>query len=215
MNTARSAGSASTVVRLQPSPNVAEIIYCAWDRLRTTGASPKVVCSVNLFPTVKTRVARPSKAWLQVAVSARPASPVKVEFHRALLPQRHCCKRKPDVFEALYIRSTREVKDELGSVSFLPAVLKQGELFNGSRSAIERSDRYGAVSGIWIHWQGGHCHRSGERRRRGLRSGVGQGGAQVALFGRRAALVEKVGAECRKYTDKVIALSVDVGDETR
>ncbi len=55
----------------------------------------------------------------------------------------------------------------------------------------------------------------------GAGSGVGEacavelakGGAQVALFGRRAALVEKVGAECRKYTDKVLALSVDVGDE--
>jgi 3-oxoacyl-[acyl-carrier protein] reductase len=54
----------------------------------------------------------------------------------------------------------------------------------------------------------------------GAGSGVGEacavelakGGAQVALFGRRAAMVEKVGEECRKYTDKVITLSVDVGD---
>ena len=44
----------------------------------------------------------------------------------------------------------------------------------------------------------------------GAGSGVGEscaielakGGAQVALFGRRAALVEKVREECRKYTDK-------------
>jgi NAD(P)-dependent dehydrogenase (short-subunit alcohol dehydrogenase family) len=42
---------------------------------------------------------------------------------------------------------------------------------------------------------------------------LAKGGAQVALFGRRAALVEKVREECLKYTDKAIALSVDVGDE--
>ena len=55
----------------------------------------------------------------------------------------------------------------------------------------------------------------------GAGSGVGEscavelakGGAQVALFGRRTALVEKVAEECRKYTDKVLALSVDVSDE--
>jgi NAD(P)-dependent dehydrogenase (short-subunit alcohol dehydrogenase family) len=55
----------------------------------------------------------------------------------------------------------------------------------------------------------------------GAGSGVGKacavelakGGAKVALFGRRAALVDQVGAECLKYTDKAISLSVDVADE--
>jgi NAD(P)-dependent dehydrogenase (short-subunit alcohol dehydrogenase family) len=55
----------------------------------------------------------------------------------------------------------------------------------------------------------------------GAGSGVGEacaielakGGARVALLGRRIALVEKVRMECMKYTDKAIALSVDVGDE--
>jgi 3-oxoacyl-[acyl-carrier protein] reductase len=55
----------------------------------------------------------------------------------------------------------------------------------------------------------------------GAGSGVGEacaielakGGAKVALFGRREAMVEGVKKECLKYTDGAIALSVDVGDE--
>jgi hypothetical protein len=115
MNTARSAGPASAVARLRPSPNVVEITYCAWARFATTGCALKVVGSVNLFPTVKTRVARPGAASLQVVVSAKPAFPVKVEFRRALPHQCHCCKRAPDVFGALTIRSTHEG----GSGSFI------------------------------------------------------------------------------------------------
>jgi len=55
----------------------------------------------------------------------------------------------------------------------------------------------------------------------GAGSGVGEacavelakGGAKVALFDLRAAPVEKVAEECRKYTEKAMALSGDVGDE--
>jgi NAD(P)-dependent dehydrogenase (short-subunit alcohol dehydrogenase family) len=55
----------------------------------------------------------------------------------------------------------------------------------------------------------------------GAGSGVGQacavelakGGARVALFGRRTALIEEVRKECLEYTVGAIALSVDVGDE--
>jgi 3-oxoacyl-[acyl-carrier protein] reductase len=55
----------------------------------------------------------------------------------------------------------------------------------------------------------------------GAGSGIGaacavelaKGGAKVALFGRRAELIESVKAECLKYTDGAIALSVDVSDE--
>jgi NAD(P)-dependent dehydrogenase (short-subunit alcohol dehydrogenase family) len=55
----------------------------------------------------------------------------------------------------------------------------------------------------------------------GAGSGIGEscavelakGGARVALFGRRADLLEKVKEECLKHTDKALALSVDVSDE--
>jgi NAD(P)-dependent dehydrogenase (short-subunit alcohol dehydrogenase family) len=55
----------------------------------------------------------------------------------------------------------------------------------------------------------------------GAGSGIGEscavelskGGAKVALFGRRAAMVEKVCEQCLQYTDEAIALSVDVSDE--
>jgi NAD(P)-dependent dehydrogenase (short-subunit alcohol dehydrogenase family) len=55
----------------------------------------------------------------------------------------------------------------------------------------------------------------------GAGSGIGEataielakGGAKVALFGRRAGLVEKVCEECLQYTDGAIALSVDVSEE--
>ena len=43
---------------------------------------------------------------------------------------------------------------------------------------------------------------------------LAKGGAKVALFGRRASMIEDVKAECLKYTDNVIALSVDVSDES-
>ncbi|MDR2357733.1 MAG: SDR family oxidoreductase [Oscillospiraceae bacterium] len=42
---------------------------------------------------------------------------------------------------------------------------------------------------------------------------LAKGGAKVALFGRRTAPVEKVCAECLKYTDGALALSVDVSDK--
>ncbi len=42
---------------------------------------------------------------------------------------------------------------------------------------------------------------------------LAKGGAKVALFGRRAAMVEKVKEECLKYTDSTIALSIDVSDK--
>jgi NAD(P)-dependent dehydrogenase (short-subunit alcohol dehydrogenase family) len=42
---------------------------------------------------------------------------------------------------------------------------------------------------------------------------LAKGGAAVALFGRRAGLIEEVRGECLKYTDKAVALSVDVSDE--
>ena len=56
----------------------------------------------------------------------------------------------------------------------------------------------------------------------GAGSGIGEacaielakGGAKVALFGRRTAPLETVREECLKYTDDVLALSVDVSDET-
>ncbi|MDR0862416.1 MAG: SDR family oxidoreductase [Oscillospiraceae bacterium] len=41
---------------------------------------------------------------------------------------------------------------------------------------------------------------------------LAKGGAKVALFGRRTAPLEAVRAECLKYTDGAIALSVDVSD---
>jgi NAD(P)-dependent dehydrogenase (short-subunit alcohol dehydrogenase family) len=41
---------------------------------------------------------------------------------------------------------------------------------------------------------------------------LAQGGAKLALFGRRTAPIEKIREECLKYTDGVIALSVDVSD---
>lgn len=55
----------------------------------------------------------------------------------------------------------------------------------------------------------------------GAGSGIGKacaielaaGGARVALFGRRAAMVEDVKKECLKHTEKAIAFSVDVSDE--
>jgi NAD(P)-dependent dehydrogenase (short-subunit alcohol dehydrogenase family) len=55
----------------------------------------------------------------------------------------------------------------------------------------------------------------------GAGSGIGQscavelakGGAAVALFGRRASKLEEARAECLKYTDKAVALSVDVSEE--
>jgi 3-oxoacyl-[acyl-carrier protein] reductase len=43
---------------------------------------------------------------------------------------------------------------------------------------------------------------------------LAKGGAHVALFGRRADKVREVLNECLKYTDKAIALSVDVSDES-
>ena len=42
---------------------------------------------------------------------------------------------------------------------------------------------------------------------------LAKGGVKVALFGRRTAPLEKVKEECRKYTDGVLALSVDVSDK--
>jgi 3-oxoacyl-[acyl-carrier protein] reductase len=42
---------------------------------------------------------------------------------------------------------------------------------------------------------------------------LAKGGAQVALFGRRKAQLEEVKSECLKYTDKALALSVDVSSE--
>jgi NAD(P)-dependent dehydrogenase (short-subunit alcohol dehydrogenase family) len=42
---------------------------------------------------------------------------------------------------------------------------------------------------------------------------LSKGGARVALFGRRAAMLENARGECLKYTDSAIALSVDVSDE--
>lgn len=55
----------------------------------------------------------------------------------------------------------------------------------------------------------------------GAGSGIGKAcaeelskaGVKVALFGRRKALLEEVRAECLKYTDEVLALSVDVSRE--
>lgn len=55
----------------------------------------------------------------------------------------------------------------------------------------------------------------------GAGSGIGRacaeelskGGARVALFGRRKALLEEARAECLKYTSNVMALSVDVSKE--
>jgi len=55
----------------------------------------------------------------------------------------------------------------------------------------------------------------------GAGSGIGEscavelakGGARVALFGRRADMIEKVGEECSRHTHGAIALSVDVSDE--
>ncbi len=52
----------------------------------------------------------------------------------------------------------------------------------------------------------------------GAGSGIGEataielakGGAKVALFGRTEAKLEKVAEECRKYTDNVLCLAVDV-----
>lgn len=52
----------------------------------------------------------------------------------------------------------------------------------------------------------------------GAGSGIGEataielakGGAKVALFGRTGAKLEKVAEECRKYTDNVLCLEVDV-----
>lgn len=43
---------------------------------------------------------------------------------------------------------------------------------------------------------------------------LAKGGAKVVLFGRRMDPIEKVREECLKYTDKAIALSVDVSDES-
>ncbi len=43
---------------------------------------------------------------------------------------------------------------------------------------------------------------------------LSKGGAKVALFGRRPGPIEKVREECLKYTPDVLALSVDVSDET-
>ena len=43
---------------------------------------------------------------------------------------------------------------------------------------------------------------------------LAQGGAAVALFGRRADKLEETKTECLKYTNRVLALSVDVSDET-
>jgi 3-oxoacyl-[acyl-carrier protein] reductase len=40
-----------------------------------------------------------------------------------------------------------------------------------------------------------------------------KGGARVALFGRRADKIQEALEECLKYTDKALALSVDVSDE--
>ena len=42
---------------------------------------------------------------------------------------------------------------------------------------------------------------------------LAKGGAAVALFGRRAELLEEVREECLKYTDRAMAQSVDVSDE--
>jgi NAD(P)-dependent dehydrogenase (short-subunit alcohol dehydrogenase family) len=55
----------------------------------------------------------------------------------------------------------------------------------------------------------------------GAGSGVGKscavelakGGAKIALFGRRASLIEEVRQECLEYTNEAIALSVDVGEK--
>ena len=42
---------------------------------------------------------------------------------------------------------------------------------------------------------------------------LAKGGAKVALFGRRIEPLEKVKQECLKYTDGVLALSIDVSDK--
>ncbi len=42
---------------------------------------------------------------------------------------------------------------------------------------------------------------------------LAKGGAMLALFGRRTAPLEKVRAQCLKFTDKVLPISVDVSDE--
>lgn len=43
---------------------------------------------------------------------------------------------------------------------------------------------------------------------------LAKGGASIALFGRRAAQLETIKEECLQYTDKALALSVDVSDES-
>ncbi|SHI24069.1 3-oxoacyl-[acyl-carrier protein] reductase [Sporobacter termitidis DSM 10068] len=43
---------------------------------------------------------------------------------------------------------------------------------------------------------------------------LARGGAKVALFGRRADKIQEALEECLRYTDKAMALSVDVSDET-
>ncbi|SHI12195.1 3-oxoacyl-[acyl-carrier protein] reductase [Sporobacter termitidis DSM 10068] len=43
---------------------------------------------------------------------------------------------------------------------------------------------------------------------------LAKGGAKVALFGRRAEKIQETLAECLQYTDRAMALSVDVSDET-
>ena len=43
---------------------------------------------------------------------------------------------------------------------------------------------------------------------------LAKGGAKVILFGRRLDPIEKAREECLKYTDKAVALSVDVSDES-
>ncbi len=42
---------------------------------------------------------------------------------------------------------------------------------------------------------------------------LAKGGASVALFGRRTLVLEEALSECLKYTDKALALSVDVSDQ--
>jgi len=42
---------------------------------------------------------------------------------------------------------------------------------------------------------------------------LAKGGAAVALFGRRVGVLEEALSECLKYTDKALALSVDVSDQ--
>lgn len=42
---------------------------------------------------------------------------------------------------------------------------------------------------------------------------LAKGGTKVALFGRRVDPIEKVKKECLEFTDEVISISVDVGDE--